>query len=62
MKILVVGSSNADTTLYVNSLPKDGETIYSLSKKVTLGGKGLNQAAAIKRADGRCYFFNLSWR
>lgn len=31
MKILVVGSSNVDTTLYVNSLPKDGETIYSLS-------------------------------
>ena len=50
MKILVVGSSNIDTTLYVRSLPKDGETISALSRSVALGGKGLNQAIAIKRA------------
>ena len=56
MKILVVGSSNIDTTLYVKSLPKDGETISALSRSVALGGKGLNQAIAIKRAGGEITF------
>ena len=56
MKILVVGSSNIDTTLYVRSLPKDGETISALSRNVALGGKGLNQAIAIKRAGGEITF------
>ena len=56
MKILVVGSSNIDTTLYVKSLPKDGETISALSRNVALGGKGLNQAIAIKRAGGEITF------
>ena len=56
MRILVVGSSNIDTTLYVKSLPKDGETISALSRNVALGGKGLNQAIAIKRAGGEITF------
>lgn len=56
MKILVVGSSNIDTTLYVRFLPKDGETISALSRNVALSGKGLNQAIAIKRAGGEITF------
>ena len=56
MKILVVGSSNIATPFYVRSLPKDGETISALSRNVALGGKGLNQAIAIKRAGGEITF------
>ena len=49
-RVLVVGSSNIDTTLYVENLPNEGETISAISKVVSLGGKGLNQAIALKRA------------
>ena len=49
-KVLVVGSSNIDTTLYVENLPNEGETISAISKVVSLGGKGLNQAIALKKA------------
>ncbi len=50
MKVLVIGSSNVDTTNYVDAFPLPGETINGLSKKVCPGGKGLNQAIALKRA------------
>ena len=49
-KVLVVGSSNIDTTLYVENLPNEGETISAISKVVSLGGKGLNQAIALIKA------------
>ena len=39
MKILVVGSSNIDTTLYVKSLPKDGETISAFLEMLHLVAK-----------------------
>ena len=45
--ILVVGSVNMDYTIYVNSFPNPGETIYGNRRFVQLGGKGANQAVAI---------------
>ena len=50
-KILVIGSSNLDTNYYVPVLPKPGESVHCVSKRVSsLGGKGLNQAVAAARA------------
>ena len=49
-KILVIGSINIDTTLYVDTFPKLGETILSKKLLVDLGGKGANQAVAIARS------------
>ena len=46
-KVFVLGSLNLDTTYYVNALPNEGETVTSLSSESAVGGKGLNQAAAV---------------
>lgn len=46
-KVFVLGSLNLDTTYYVNALPNEGETVTSLSNESAVGGKGLNQAAAV---------------
>ena len=56
-KVAVIGSVNVDTTLYVKEFTKPGETIYSLDKKVAIGGKGMNQAVALKRAGADVTFF-----
>lgn len=45
-KIWVLGSSNHDTTHFVDSLPRPGETINASSVLQATGGKGANQAAA----------------
>ena len=56
-KILVIGSSNLDTNYYVPVLPKPGESVHCVSKRVSsLGGKGLNQAVAAARAGGDVTF------
>lgn len=49
MKIVVVGSINLDYTLQVDKLPEKGETILAKNYKISLGGKGANQAIAAKR-------------
>lgn len=54
--ILVVGSLNIDSTTYVDCFPNDGETISALSIKRDFGGKGFNQAIAIKRANDNVNF------
>ena len=46
MSILVIGSVNVDTTYNLENFPKPGETISSLSKSRSVGGKGANQAIA----------------
>ncbi len=46
MSILVVGSVNVDTTYFLENFPKPGQTISSLSKSKSVGGKGANQAIA----------------
>lgn len=52
-RILVVGSVNVDSTLYVEHFPKDGETIGSLSSSTCLGGKGANQAVSAAKLGGQ---------
>ena len=47
-KVLIIGSSNVDYLINVNSFPKEGETIHSNSLEISVGGKGLNQAVAAK--------------
>ena len=46
MSITVFGSVNLDFTVYVNSLPRAGETLHALRQISGLGGKGANQAVA----------------
>ncbi|MGY6172358.1 ribokinase [Candidatus Mycoplasma pogonae] len=55
-KILVVGSVNVDQVLQMKNFPKNGETIYSSNKKTFLGGKGSNQAIALKKLNATVDF------
>ena len=50
-KILVVGSVNMDYTVYTDSFPLPGETVYGLSRFIQPGGKGENQAIAIAKSN-----------
>lgn len=45
--VLVIGSVNIDTTIYVDHFPIEGESTIGKNKFVQLGGKGANQAVAI---------------
>ncbi|WP_448811545.1 ribokinase [Agromyces bauzanensis] len=45
-RVVVFGSLNVDSTSYVESFPRPGETIRSHGFRVALGGKGSNQAVA----------------
>lgn len=44
--IAVVGSINMDLTSYLDRWPKVGETVAARQTKISLGGKGANQAIA----------------
>ncbi len=55
-EILVVGSINVDTTIYLDRFPKEGETINASYKSVAAGGKGSNQAFAAKRSGANVHF------
>lgn len=46
VEVLVVGSVNIDTATYVDHFPYPGETCTVNEKRVSLGGKGFNQALA----------------
>ncbi len=48
--IAVVGSINADLTVFGTPLPRPGETVTGDSFSMVLGGKGANQALAAVRA------------
>ena len=56
MSILVIGSVNVDTTYNLENFPKPGETISSLSKSRSVGGKGANQAIACQKLGGDVKF------
>ncbi|MBP5274721.1 MAG: ribokinase [Abditibacteriota bacterium] len=56
MNILVIGSSNTDMTALVPSIPGPGETVVGSGYRVTLGGKGANQAVACARQGARVTF------
>lgn len=56
MKIVVIGSINRDYTAQVDTLPQKGETIIASNYKLSLGGKGANQAVAAKRLGAEVAF------
>lgn len=53
--ICVLGSINMDEVLRVENLVKSGETIFSKEFKKNAGGKGANQAVAVKRLGVKVY-------
>ena len=48
--VAVVGSINADLTVFGSPLPRPGETVSAQRFSLVLGGKGANQAVAAVRA------------
>lgn len=48
-RVLVIGSSNFDLTIYCDQLPKTGETVLGGTFASSIGGKGANQATAAAR-------------
>ena len=57
-KIVVIGSSNVDTTLHVKDFPKPGETINATSVTTAGGGKGANQAIAAAKSGAKTLFIS----
>ena len=55
-KIIVIGSSNVDMVVRTSHLPAPGETILAGEFFMNQGGKGANQAVAIKRLGGNLIF------
>jgi ribokinase len=54
-KIFVVGSINRDLVVYVDGLPRPGETVFGDRFQQFPGGKGANQAVAASRLGGAVY-------
>jgi ribokinase len=54
--VTIVGSANADLVLPVAHLPRPGETVLASGRRISPGGKGLNQAVAVARAGCRTRF------
>lgn len=59
MRILNFGSLNIDTTYYVNHIAQPGETLSADRVEVSVGGKGLNQTAALARGGARVWHAGL---
>lgn len=57
-KIIVVGSSNVDTTLHVQKFPRPGETVNADKVTAAGGGKGANQAIAAARSGAHTSFIS----
>ena len=57
-KIVVIGSSNVDTTLHVKDFPKPGETINAQDVTIAGGGKGANQAIAAAKSGADTEFIS----
>ena len=55
-KIIVIGGSNVDMLVRTSHLPAPGETILGGEFFMNQGGKGANQAVAIKRLGGNLIF------
>lgn len=56
MKTLVFGSLNIDRTYSVESFVRAGETISAIKMEEFCGGKGFNQAIALRRAGSEVAF------
>lgn len=52
-RIVVVGSLNADLTIYCERLPQPGETVHGNGFAVNPGGKSANQAVAAGKLGGQ---------
>jgi ribokinase len=50
LSILIVGNAVIDIAYRVRRLPRPGETLLASARTVDVGGKGLNQAVAARRA------------
>ena len=48
--IIIAGGVNLDTTFEVRALPTEGQSVSAVSTYTSIGGKGLNQALAVRRA------------
>jgi ribokinase len=48
-RIVVVGSANVDLTIFNDTFPRPGETIFGKRFDLGFGGKGANQAVAARR-------------
>lgn len=57
-KIVVIGSSNIDMTANLEHLPQKGDTVITDEIMYSFGGKGANQAVAIKRLGGDVSFIS----
>ncbi len=55
MRIVVLGATHVDYTLLVEQLPRVGETVTGRALKLSLGGKGANQAVAAARLGAETY-------
>lgn len=55
-RIIVVGSCNTDMVIRVDHLPLPGETIIGRDFITNQGGKGANQAVAVRRLGGETAF------
>lgn len=55
-KIIVIGSSNTDMVIKTKCLPQPGETVIGGEYFMNSGGKGANQAVAVKRLGGNLVF------
>ena len=56
-KVLVIGSISIDNVVYTRNLPQPGVTVHGESFITNLGGKGANQACAIKFLGGDVIFY-----
>lgn len=57
-RIIVIGSSNTDMVVKTSRLPLPGETILGGEFFMNQGGKGANQAVAVKRLGGNLVFMS----
>lgn len=55
-KILIIGSANADMVIRAPRMPALGQTLIGSGSFVGAGGKGLNQAVAVKKLGGEVSF------
>lgn len=56
MKMVVFGSLNIDKTYSMEEFVCPGQTVSALKMEEFCGGKGFNQAIALRRADNEVYF------
>ncbi len=56
MKMVVFGSMNIDKTYSVEQFVAPGQTISAIKMEQFCGGKGFNQAVALRRAGNEVYF------